>query len=236
VLTASTFAGTIDVVVCNLYPFAATVASGGSAAECIEKIDIGGPSMIRAAAKNHGDVFVITDPSDYAPLLAALRAGDAGAGATLRVRLAWKAFAHCAAYDAAVAEWFWESGGARRADEPRWPPLLTVPLALVSGLRYGENPHQGAAFYTCVRAGGVPLERRICIAAHNSTRTAANPALRSGAARAWRARSCTPARRCRTTTTWTLTPRTARCATLTSPRAWWSSTPTRVAWPAALTC
>ena len=141
--------GTIDVVVCNLYPFAATVASGASAADCIEKIDIGGPSMIRAAAKNHGDVYVLTDPSDYAPLLAALGAGgDAASGLALRRRLAWKAFAHCAAYDSHVAEWFWASGGARGADEPRFPPVLTVPLARADTLRYGENPHQAAAFYT----------------------------------------------------------------------------------------
>lgn len=120
----------------------------------MEKIDIGGPSMIRAAAKNHAHVFVVTDPADYAPLLAALQAGAAAAGAeglALRRRLAWRAFAHCSAYDAAVAEWFWTAGGARAPDDSRWPPLLTVPLTLVSGLRYGENPHQGAAFYTCAQ-------------------------------------------------------------------------------------
>ena len=140
--------GTIDVVVCNLYPFVATVASGTNAADCIEKIDIGGPSMIRAAAKNHGDVYVVTDPSDYTPLLDALKAGGEAAGLPLRRRLAWKAFAHCASYDSAVSEWFWASGGARRADEPPFPPSLTVPLQLADTLRYGENPHQAAAFYT----------------------------------------------------------------------------------------
>ena len=102
--------------------------------------------MIRAAAKNHGDVAVVTDPSDYAPLLEALRGG--GASQQFRRRLAWKAFAHCAAYDSNVAEWFWASGGARAPDEPPFPPQLTVPLQLASGLRYGENPHQQAAFYT----------------------------------------------------------------------------------------
>jgi len=142
------------VVVCNLYPFAATVASGASAADCIEKIDIGGPSMIRAAAKNHTDVAVVTDPEDYLELLAAI-AGTRGANAdpeaalSFRRRLAWKAFAHCAAYDSAVAEWFWTDGGARGQDEQAlFPPVLTVPMRLASGLRYGENPHQGAAFYT----------------------------------------------------------------------------------------
>lgn len=84
----------LDVVVCNLYPFAATVASGAGREDCVEKIDVGGPTMIRAAAKNHADVLVVTDPSDYAGLLGALRAdGDC---APLRRRLAWKAFAHCA--------------------------------------------------------------------------------------------------------------------------------------------
>ena len=140
--------GTIDVVVCNLYPFVATVASGANAADCIEKIDIGGPSMIRAAAKNHGDVYVVTDPSDYTPLLDALKAGGEAAGLPLRRRLAWKAFAHCAAYDSSVSEWFWTAGGARRPDESPFPPTLTVPLQLADTLRYGENPHQAAAFYT----------------------------------------------------------------------------------------
>jgi phosphoribosylaminoimidazolecarboxamide formyltransferase/IMP cyclohydrolase len=135
-------------VVCNLYPFSATVASGASAEDCIEKIDIGGPSMIRAAAKNHGDVFVVTDPSDYTPLLDALRAGGAAVGLPLRRRLAWKAFAHCAAYDANVAEWFWAAGGARGEGESPFPPQLSVPLRLADTLRYGENPHQAAAFYT----------------------------------------------------------------------------------------
>ena len=146
--------GTIDVVVCNLYPFAATVASGGTPEECIEKIDIGGPSMIRAAAKNHADVAVVTDPDDYLDLLDAIAktrgaSADPGAALTFRRRLAWKAFAHCAAYDSAVSEWFWTAGGARGGDDhPLFPPLLTVPLRLASGLRYGENPHQAAAFYT----------------------------------------------------------------------------------------
>ncbi len=133
---------------CNLYPFVATVASGASAPDCIEKIDIGGPSMIRAAAKNHADVAVVTDPSDYAPLLEALKAG--AASLQFRRRLAWKAFAHCAAYDSAVADWFWADGGARAEGDDPFPPQLTVPLTLASGLRYGENPHQAAAFYTCV--------------------------------------------------------------------------------------
>lgn len=140
--------GLIDIVVVNLYPFRETVASGASPADCIEKIDIGGPAMIRAAAKNHGDVFVVTDPSDYAPLLEFLKSGAKGEAAqAFRKQLAWKAFQHCASYDSAVAEWFWFSGGAGGADGS-FPPMLTVPLEQVgTSLRYGENPHQKAAFY-----------------------------------------------------------------------------------------
>lgn len=139
--------GLIDVVVCNLYPFAATVASGASEADCVEKIDIGGPSMIRAAAKNHAHVAVVTSPADYAPLLAALRGGSA-AEAALRPALAWRAFAACAAYDANVAEWMWAHGGGGEAPPSPFPPLLTVPMVVAQPLRYGENPHQAAAFYT----------------------------------------------------------------------------------------
>lgn len=101
--------------------------------------------MIRAAAKNHADVFVVTDPSDYAPLLEFLKTGAQGdAARAFRRRLAWKAFQHCASYDSAVAEWLWFSGGA---GDGSFPPELTVPLTQLSGLRYGENPHQRAAFY-----------------------------------------------------------------------------------------
>ena len=131
--------GTIDLVACNLYPFRAVVTQEGGAsfAEGIENIDIGGPTMLRAAAKNHADVVVLADPADYAPTLEALAGGGLDAGA--RRRLAWKAFQHVASYDSAVAEWLWEG------DSP--PPSLSVPLERVAGLRYGENPHQAAAFY-----------------------------------------------------------------------------------------
>lgn len=148
--------GPIDLVVCNLYPFAATAASGAPFASVVEQIDVGGPSMIRAAAKNHASVAVVVEPGDYADLLASLGAEDGGraSGAALRRRLAWKAFATCAAYDAVVAEWMWAHGGGAGGDggdaaaaAPLFPPLLTVPLRLASPLRYGENPHQAAAFY-----------------------------------------------------------------------------------------
>ena len=128
----------IDLVACNLYPFRAAVTRAGATfAEGVENIDIGGPAMLRAAAKNHAHVVALCDPADYAEALAALRAN--GPAAAARRRLAWKAFQHVAAYDAVVAEWLWDGDGA--------PPALTVPLERLAGLRYGENPHQSAAFY-----------------------------------------------------------------------------------------
>lgn len=129
---------TIDLVACNLYPFRATVARPGvTFDEALEQIDIGGPTLLRAAAKNHRDVLVVCDPDDYGPVLEALRAG--AVDPSFRRRLAWKAFAHVAAYDSAIAEWLWAGEG--------FPPALTLPLELAQPLRYGENPHQRAAFY-----------------------------------------------------------------------------------------
>lgn len=129
-----------DLVVVNLYPFAATVASGASQAECIEKIDIGGPSMVRAAAKNHGSVAVVVDPSDYPRVLEAVRGG----GFTLaeRQRLAMAAFRHTATYDVAVATWFTE-----QFDDAPTPAWRGETWDLGQQLRYGENPHQRAAVY-----------------------------------------------------------------------------------------
>jgi phosphoribosylaminoimidazolecarboxamide formyltransferase/IMP cyclohydrolase len=130
--------GPIDLVCCNLYPFVGTVTKPGvTFEEGIENIDIGGPTMLRAAAKNHADVLVVVDPADYASILESL--GSGGASAADRKRLAWKAFSHVAAYDSAVSEWLWDGDGPA--------PTLTVPLELAQGLRYGENPHQSAAFY-----------------------------------------------------------------------------------------
>ncbi len=131
----------IDLVVVNLYPFEATVDGGADVAECIENIDIGGPAMMRAAAKNHAFVTVVVDPADYAALTADMAANDGATSAELRRRLAAAAFARAAAYDAAIAGWL----GAR-AGEPL-PERLVVSAARREMLRYGENPHQQAALY-----------------------------------------------------------------------------------------
>ncbi len=131
----------IDLVVVNLYPFEATVEDGADVAECIENIDIGGPAMMRAAAKNHAFVTVVVDPADYAALTADMEANDGATSAELRRRLAAAAFARAAAYDAAIAGWL----GAR-AGEPL-PERLVVSAARREMLRYGENPHQQAALY-----------------------------------------------------------------------------------------
>ena len=123
-----------DLVVVNLYPFRQAVASGAGFEECVEKIDIGGPAMVRAAAKNHASVAVVTDPADYGAVIEA--AGKGGFEDGERLRLAAKAFAHTAAYDAAVSEWISEGECAGGVFTRR------------STLRYGENPHQAAAVYT----------------------------------------------------------------------------------------
>ena len=127
----------IDILVVNLYPFRETVARGGDYAACVENIDIGGPAMIRAAAKNHAHVAVLTDPNDYARVLAAANHLDFN----LRRELAAKAYAHTAAYDAAVSRWF-QSQTANV-----FPHEIAFAGQLVSSLRYGENPHQSAALY-----------------------------------------------------------------------------------------
>jgi phosphoribosylaminoimidazolecarboxamide formyltransferase / IMP cyclohydrolase len=134
--------GAIDLLVVNLYPFEATIAADKPDADCIENIDVGGPAMIRAAAKNHADVAVVTDASDYPAVLAALEAHDGATGAELRRRLAQKAFARTSAYDAAIANWM---AGRFGSDEPALFRAFGGTLA--QGLRYGENPHQSAAFY-----------------------------------------------------------------------------------------
>ena len=136
-----------QLLVSNLYPFEATVASGASPEQCVEQIDIGGPAMVRAAAKNHASVAVITEPSRYADVLAALAAG----GFTLDQRraLAAEAFAHTAAYDIAVASWFASAYAPdETAREARWPQVAAALWRRADVLRYGENPHQRAALYT----------------------------------------------------------------------------------------
>jgi phosphoribosylaminoimidazolecarboxamide formyltransferase/IMP cyclohydrolase len=135
----------IDLLVVNLYPFAATVAKPGcSYDDAIENIDIGGPAMLRAAAKNHARVSVVVDPAQYSDLLDALKAG----GTTLAQRrgFAAKAYAHTSAYDGQVTQWL--SARAANPDAPEtWPHTFNLSLELASSLRYGENPHQRGALY-----------------------------------------------------------------------------------------
>jgi phosphoribosylaminoimidazolecarboxamide formyltransferase/IMP cyclohydrolase len=131
----------IDLLVVNLYPFEATVAKGADYDTCIENIDIGGPAMIRAAAKNHRFVNVVTDPQDYAGILVEMKANDGATSLAFRQRLAQIAYARTAAYDAAVSNWM---AGAIAEPTPR---RRTFAGTLAQPLRYGENPHQSAAFY-----------------------------------------------------------------------------------------
>ncbi|MFJ9074388.1 bifunctional phosphoribosylaminoimidazolecarboxamide formyltransferase/IMP cyclohydrolase [Streptomyces sp. NPDC102278] len=140
-----------DLVIVNLYPFLATVQSGATPDECVEQIDIGGPSMVRAAAKNHPSVAVVTSPERYADVLTA--AGGGGFDLTARKRLAAEAFQHTAAYDVAVASWFTNA----YAPEPEavLPEFLAEAWERKSTLRYGENPHQAAALYTDGQPGGL---------------------------------------------------------------------------------
>ncbi|MGQ0384323.1 MAG: bifunctional phosphoribosylaminoimidazolecarboxamide formyltransferase/IMP cyclohydrolase [Gammaproteobacteria bacterium] len=141
----------IDLLVVNLYPFAATVARPDCRyEEGVENIDVGGPAMLRAAAKNHARVTVVVDPADYAALLEELR-GD-GPSEAARRRLAAKAFAHTAQYDAVVSAWL-----RRRQADAAWPDSLALGFAKRQDLRYGENPHQGAAFYRDPLAAGASV-------------------------------------------------------------------------------
>jgi phosphoribosylaminoimidazolecarboxamide formyltransferase / IMP cyclohydrolase len=131
----------IDLLVVNLYPFEATVAKGAAFDDCIENIDIGGPAMIRAAAKNHADVTVVVEPADYAKVLAELAQHNGMTTLELRQALAAKAYARTAAYDAAISNWF-----ADTLHEEA-PDYRAFGGRLMQALRYGENPHQSAAFY-----------------------------------------------------------------------------------------
>ncbi|QIJ64308.1 bifunctional phosphoribosylaminoimidazolecarboxamide formyltransferase/IMP cyclohydrolase [Streptomyces sp. JB150] len=140
-----------DLVVVNLYPFRETVASGASPDECVEQIDIGGPSMVRAAAKNHPSVAVVTSPARYADVLDAAKNG--GFDLIARKRLAAEAFQHTAAYDVAVASWF--ASEYAPADESPFPDFLGATWERKNTLRYGENPHQPAALYVTGAGGGL---------------------------------------------------------------------------------
>jgi phosphoribosylaminoimidazolecarboxamide formyltransferase/IMP cyclohydrolase len=133
--------GAIDLVAINLYPFEQTVAAGAGFDDCIENIDIGGPALIRSASKNHAFVTVLTDPADYGEVIEALAANGGKTDGGLRRRLAAKAFARTATYDAAIATWF-----AGQVDDG-FPTRIAFPGTLRQTLRYGENPHQTAAFY-----------------------------------------------------------------------------------------
>ena len=145
----------IDLLVVNLYPFAETVARPGCTyRDAIENIDIGGPAMLRAAAKNHESVLVVVDPADYPLVLKELDTHHGGSDAATRARLAAKAFAHTAGYDSMVAAYL-----ASREPEARFPPTLSVVFDKVRDLRYGENPHQRAAFYRDPAARGASVAR-----------------------------------------------------------------------------
>jgi phosphoribosylaminoimidazolecarboxamide formyltransferase/IMP cyclohydrolase len=150
--------GPIDLLVINLYPFMQTVARGAGRDEVIENIDIGGPAMIRSAAKNHAGVAVVTDPADYGALLVAMEGNGGAVGEPLRRTLAKRAFAHTAAYDAAISSWFAFADAGER-----FPEMLPLALRRAQGLRYGENPHQHAALYLPQAAGapGIAQARQV---------------------------------------------------------------------------
>jgi phosphoribosylaminoimidazolecarboxamide formyltransferase/IMP cyclohydrolase len=146
----------IDLLVVNLYPFEETIAKGADFDTAVENIDIGGPAMIRAAAKNHEDVAVVIEPQDYDLLLAELTRHAGMTTLALRRKLAAKAYARTAAYDAAISNWF-----AAQLDDPA-PAYRAVAGRLIEALRYGENPHQSAAFYGTGQARfGVATARQL---------------------------------------------------------------------------
>jgi phosphoribosylaminoimidazolecarboxamide formyltransferase/IMP cyclohydrolase len=147
----------IDLAVINLYPFAQTVAKGAARAEIIENIDIGGPAMVRSAAKNHAAVAILTAPDQYPVLIAALESHGGATPLALRQQLAAAAYAHTAAYDAAVARWFAEVDQAEA-----FPSVLPLALSRTATLRYGENPHQQAALYQLPGSGaGIAAARQV---------------------------------------------------------------------------
>ncbi len=143
----------IDLLVVNLYPFESTLAKGGTYDECVENIDIGGPAMIRAAAKNHAAVTVIVDPSEYDGLKQELSRTGGGTTLAFRKAMAARALARTAAYDGAISNWLTADPDATGRTADAFPRTLTLQLAKAMDLRYGENPHQSAAFYREVGAG-----------------------------------------------------------------------------------
>ena len=155
----------IDLLVVNLYPFEATVAKGAPYDHCIENIDIGGPAMLRAAAKNHAAVTVVVDPADYRRVLDAMAANAGATTLALRKEFARKAYALTAAYDGAISNWLGkqiaEADG--RPDEAPFPPTFTIQLVKAQSMRYGENPHQKAAFYVerAPQPGSIAAARQV---------------------------------------------------------------------------
>ncbi len=150
---------TIDLVIVNLYPFEATLGRGASFEDKIENIDIGGPALVRGAAKNHEDVVVIVDVADYAGLLAELEGRDGATCLAFRRRMAQKAYARTAAYDAAISNWLAAEIGETT---PKWRAFGGVLHESFGALRYGENPHQGAALYlTAETRPGVATARQV---------------------------------------------------------------------------
>jgi phosphoribosylaminoimidazolecarboxamide formyltransferase/IMP cyclohydrolase len=136
----------IDLVVVNLYPFSQTIAKPGTSFDdAIENIDIGGPAMLRSAAKNHGGVAVVVDPADYPALLEEMKQRGGKVSADTRFRLAQKAFAHTAAYDGTIANYL--TALDEKRERTQWPARLTLQFEKLQEMRYGENPHQAAAFY-----------------------------------------------------------------------------------------
>jgi len=152
----------IDLVVVNLYPFAATIAKPGCTFEdAVENIDIGGPAMVRASAKNHDRVAIVVDPLDYGSVLAEMDRDDGGVSAATRLRLAAKAYAHTAQYDAMVASYLSQvvrsNGNSAGTASDEFPDLLPLQFRKRLDLRYGENPHQQAAFYVASDAQGASV-------------------------------------------------------------------------------
>ena len=147
----------IDLVVVNLYPFEATVARGAAFAEVVENIDIGGPSMVRAAAKNHRYVGVVVDPDDYHAIAAELQRNDNSLSDATRFRLFCKAFQHTAQYDAAISNYFSSLDDDRQPS--RWGQTVNLQITKLQDMRYGENPHQSAAFYAASSDAGPSIAR-----------------------------------------------------------------------------
>lgn len=148
----------IDLVVVNLYPFEETVQKGASYEEAIETIDIGGPAMLRSAAKNHRFLTVVTDPADYALVMAEMDAHAGHTSSALRQRLAAKTYARTSQYDAAISAWF-----ASTVLHEAFPEILSLPMRKVQDLRYGENPHQTAAVYQTLDAHGPSIITARCV-------------------------------------------------------------------------